>query len=296
MKMTSMTLLSTLHFVIDIPRKILFYFTLRTKKYSVFTQNQKSDSDSTPYSDFVSSVLADKRNFEKFRRNYSYRLILEHVGFQLGKIYLTKLKPANIDSYLHNQTLLRLSEIGAPRVYKYDGVGWISPTILRYLFVHQNLIKIFKTSEFDKVAEIGVGFGGQICVSLQLMQIESYSIYDLPQVSQLAKRVLKETGIFEVKVQTKSINPLEIEDYDLVISNYAFSELPYSVQNDYVDRILTRAKRGYLTMNSGRTNKSGRSTGKMSLEELLQHLPGAEVLEEDPLTGPDNYILVWGHK
>jgi hypothetical protein len=40
--------------------------------------------------------------------------------------------------------------------------------------------------------------------------------------------------------------------YDLVISNYAFSELPSELQTRYIEKIILKAKRGYLTINSGK--------------------------------------------
>ena len=94
----------------------------------------------------------------------------------------------------------------------------------------------------------------------------------------------------------EDLRELPDKNWDLVISNYAFSELPKSLQLDYVEKVLTRSKRGYLIMNSGKSNISGFSKGKLTLKELEDLLPGVEILEEVPNTGPDNYVLVWGHK
>lgn len=280
----------------DVFPKLLFRVKILIFGIGVFTKSNKSDSDSTPYALYVEKALRKSRFFKKFRRNYSYRVILEHVDYVLGQKYFNKLNVNSLDAYIGSDVLSRLSLVGSPRTYTYGQIGKCSPTVLRYLFVNQHLQEIFGVPQFCHVAEIGVGFGGQLVVSNVLMEVETYSIYDLPVVEKLASKVLTEIGISQERVYFKSIDPLDVEDYDLVISNYAFSELPYTVQNEYVTKILTRSKRGYLTMNSGRTNHSGRSTGKMALDELLVRIPGSEALEEDPLTGPDNYILVWGHK
>ena len=48
-------------------------------------------------------------------------------------------------------------------------------------------------------------------------------------------------------------------------------------------------------MNSG-LGKTDRSRGKLSLDDLRNALPPFEVLPEEPLTGPENYIIVWGHQ
>ena len=46
-------------------------------------------------------------------------------------------------------------------------------------------------------------------------------------------------------------------------------------------------------MNSGLGND--RSTGKLKLNELKKLLPEFRVIEEEPLTSDQNYIIVWGH-
>jgi hypothetical protein len=80
-----------------------------------------------------------------------------------------------------------------------------------------------------------------------------------------------------------------------VLSNYAFSELPAQLALKYVEKVLSKARRGYLTMNSGR-GTGERNRGKLSIEDYNNLLPAFEIREEHPRTGPDNYILVWGHK
>jgi hypothetical protein len=55
------------------------------------------------------------------------------------------------------------------------------------------------------------------------------------------------------------------------------------------------ARRGYLTMNSGR-GSNARNAGKLSLEEYRNLLPAFEIKDERPLTQAYNYILVWGRK
>lgn len=291
----TMNVLSFFYFLIDAPHKLFYKIIVNSKKYSTFSHGSKSDSELTPYSAYVLKVMSDEKKFKKFRRNYLYRAILEHVGYKLGNEYLARLHKETIDAYLDTPILQKLNWIGSPRVYRFAVIGWASPTVLRYLLVQQQLLDLFAKSSFAKVAEIGVGFGGQLGVSSAQIKIKSCSIYDLPHVAELAKRVLVEAGLSRSKIFAKSIDPVAPEGYDLVISNYAFSELPHVTQLEYVNNIFSRTKRGYLTMNSGRSNHSGRSTGKMSLVELLELIPGSEVLEEDPLTGPDNYIIVWGH-
>ena len=46
-------------------------------------------------------------------------------------------------------------------------------------------------------------------------------------------------------------------------------------------------------MNSGLGNNC--STGKLTISELTELLPEFKVIEEEPLTADQNYIIVWGH-
>jgi hypothetical protein len=77
--------------------------------------------------------------------------------------------------------------------------------------------------------------------------------------------------------------------YDLVISNYAFTECTRTVQEIYFDTVLARSARGYLTCNVISSPK----WAPFSREELLDRLPGSRVLPERPLTHERNFVLVW---
>jgi hypothetical protein len=126
--------------------------------------------------------------------------------------------------------------------------------------------------------------------------LTDYSLYDLPVVLSLSEKTLGEAELLNGSFKPQSIDPVVPNSFDLVISNYAFSELPSEVQCDYISKIFKNSSCGYLTMNSGRSDETGRSSGKMSLEEIRSVIPNCEILEEDPKTGPDNYIIVWGHQ
>ena len=39
-------------------------------------------------------------------------------------------------------------------------------------------------------------------------------------------------------------------NYDLIISNYAFSELPKNMQLDAINKIINKSKRGYMLVNN----------------------------------------------
>jgi hypothetical protein len=286
--------------LIDLPNK----FTYKARsilKDSDSPKGTKSDSEQLAYVDFISEVLSNESSFSNFRRDYAYRQILEHVSFQLGKNYLEKfarlgIVPTNLTDYLES-----VDRIGNPRKYFYKGVGQVSPTTLRYLATAAEMCQIFDLKKMPPpvITEIGIGYCGQLLALKQMIEISCYNSYDLPNVQELASRYLWATRLmpdFEKTIVHKNIENVSELKSDLLISNYALSELPAQVQIEYVEKIAKNAKRGYLMMNSGKSNVTGRSTGKLEMADFLSAIPGAEIFPENPLSGPDNYLLLWGHE
>jgi len=250
-----------------------------------------SDSQNRFYVQSVKNINKYPRKFKKFRRIYDYREILEHVDYNLGNAYLSRIKMNENEILNFTDKFIENDKIGNPRRYNYAGIGMISPTTLRYISVATDLRRIFGKKGMDHVAEIGGGYGGQASILNKIDWFNQYSIYDLEDVQFLIKKFLKSQNMNNVLFPSIK-NPNE-SNYDLVISNYAFSELPKELQLVYMEKILLRSKNGYLIMNSGRSNRTHRSNGKMSLAEIKNFIPNLDILEENPITGPDNYVIFW---
>jgi hypothetical protein len=58
--------------------------------------------------------------------------------------------------------------VGSPTTYVYHRFGRISPSTLRYVKVASDLRRLFGDLTGAKVAEIGVGYGGQLLVLDQI--------------------------------------------------------------------------------------------------------------------------------
>ena len=265
---------------------------LRAKVFA-HAKEYRSDSENGNYASAVTRALKNQKAFDNFKRSYSYRDILEHVSEDQGRSYLEILEARN-DSILSQarSTVLVSDQVGNPIKYRYERYeNPLSPTTLRYLKVASDL-KILFGSSLGKVAEIGCGYGGQTLVNDQLLDVKSARLFDLPFVNKLIERYLN-AHLLNGAYATTVINKEGPRDYDLVISNYAFSELPKTLQLAYIKKVLANSKKGYLTMNSGLGND--RSAGKLALSELTELLPEFRVIEEEPLTADQNYIIVWGH-
>ena len=279
---------------IDLPFRIKNYYLRNKMQVSFFTQDGvNSDSQIAFYEKAVFKIISNETSLKKFRRIYDYREILEHLNYMDGMMYL---------DIIRNKQPLILNEIakfrendkfGRPRRFFYPEIGRLSPTTLRYIFVATDLYSKFAMSGIKKIVEIGAGYGGQISIlnSLDLNHRNEYFVFDLPNVQILIQIYLSKMKL--TKISFLNIKETKKKDFDLVISNYAFSELPIYLQEIYLEKVLMRSKNGYLIMNSGASNSTGRSKGKMNVEYIKKWIPHLEVLPEIPLTGPDNYLIIW---
>ena len=276
------------------------FFRLRNKlrrlvlSKTTFNETQgKSDSQVTFYEQQLSRLLKSKKRLSDFRRKYDYREILEHVTYTQGKSYLEQIQEYSPQNYIELIEENKANDLfGNPYEYQYPGVGRVSPTTLRYI---STAIDIFETIRLNKesvVAEIGVGYGGQAAILERMYGIRNYSAFDLPSVIQLSNVYLNSVNS-KFKFTSSGLSSDKNTTWDVVISNYAFSELHRDLQLNYIEHVIAKSKSGYMIMNSGRSNITGRSEGKLSLDEIRNYIPNLQVKEEVPLTGPDNYIIYW---
>ncbi|MDU8944912.1 putative sugar O-methyltransferase [Ovoidimarina sediminis] len=193
-------------------------------------EDLRSDSDNGAYNLAVRRAVASYRHFANFKRDKDYNKILEHVSEQDGREYLKILQDRN-DGIFNGarKTLLRSDAIGNPRKYDYGTGAPLSPTTLRYLKVASDLKILFGDLSGTRIAEIGCGYGGQALVCDTLFKTREYVIFDLPDVTRLAAKYL-ESFLLNGCYVPRTLNAATPEPYDLVISNYAFSELPRAVQ------------------------------------------------------------------
>ena len=131
---------------------------------------------------------------------------------------------------------------------------------------------------------------------MRALPIKHYNLVDLPEVLALTERFLPE---LDVAGDIRYIDGTHLYNdvpCDLFISNYAFSELVKFAQDIYINRILRRAKAGYITWNEGALRRGSGWDKGYTLEEFLPMIPGAKTMHEEPLTGTGNCIVVWGTK
>ncbi len=240
------------------------------------------------FPDFCLRAALSCRKFQKFRSSPVYQRVLEHVTKEHGEEYLKEIAK-NSELLGQMEAFKRNDLYGGPPLSYYSGIGWVSPTTLRYVKVLADLTNFFGTLDGLKICEIGVGYGGQCRVINARFNPSSYLLIDLKPVLMLAQRYL-DSYVLSSTTRYRTMNELESSKSDLVISNYAFSELPREIQEVYMRKVLLKSARGYLTVN----DLAPPDFRSYKREELLETIPGSRAIAEIPSMDSRNYVLIWG--
>ena len=259
----------------------------------------KTSLSEESYYPFVCRAAVDNTSvFDNFRRNPIYTQILEHVSYEQGLQYLKLIEEMNEKNACFRSDewdkFIKNDNYGNPQTYQYNVNGdniMISPTTLRYVKVLCDLHRLFPVNKINKIVEIGVGYGGQCRVIMSnFSDVESYTLVDLKVVLDLSRKYL---NMFSKSSKIHYMPGEETDSCfsDLVISNYAFSELRREIQDMYLEKIILKSKAGYITWNS----LGQKEYDSYSVEELLKVIPNSFVIEEKPLTLEDNCIIYWSN-
>ena len=250
-----------------------------------------TDSNHIPqYPSLCGLAARDREVFEKFRSSVALVEALDHVTINQGKLYIREI--LNMGNWLEDYSIAikRIDEIGRPRKYRFAPYGDFSPTLIRYLKVYLDLGKHFGNLNGKNIAEIGVGFGGQSSLIHMLDKPGTYYLYDIPPVLDLVRVFISELNLEGDFNYIDGRLPSHSSP-DIVISNYAFSELSREVQNLYLENVILSAPCGYITWNS----QSVDNLDGHSLADLVRIIPNSQILPEKPKTSESNVILVWNN-
>lgn len=218
------------------------------------------------YKDYILSInnIKDINDIKKstFKHNNHYNIILEHVTYNNGLEYLNEIKTKFKSFYDEfKNKLIELcnnnDKYGSPRIGHFDDFTTCSPSNLRYILHSLLIIKYIKECNLNNInfIEIGAGYGG-LCyyiyniAELYNIKINSYSIFDLPQVNNLIKLYLN-VLLPNININLCDItNFKNLKDNSFLISNYAFSEITEIKRKEYTDLVLNKyVSHGFLTWN-----------------------------------------------
>jgi len=272
----------------------VFALLFLTGCHSSKKERASSLEDNKVYPVFCHAAATDEDVFAHFKRSPIFNLMHECLTFEEGKEYIEALSAQNPTFLRHAEKCQKNDAIGDPRTFYYPGFGTFSPTTLSYMKIAADLEKRYGSLKGKRVIEIGGGYGGLCTVLTQLHAFESYTIVCHPHGLELIKKYLEKQGIRTVKCVTPEQLRLAENSYDLVISNYTFSENSKPLQKMYLDLVLRHAKSGYLVCTQVPKHFLVRPYVK---KELLSRLKGAGIkcacTKECPLLLKGNYLLEW---
>lgn len=262
----------------------------------------RSFSDNGIYPKLCHTLATDEERFAHFKRDPLFALFAENVSEEEGAQELKALLRYAPEFLEEMQRIKVNDQIGDPHTFTYGKHGAFSPTSLRYARIAAQLKRGFGSLEKLRVLEIGAGYGGLSTIIHTLLSPQSYTLVDLPEPLELSSTYLKKQKIENVHFLDLEKPPKEA---DLVISYLFFSECDRSIQKIYIDKVLARAKAGFLICAPGHwkeipyTEKEHRRVKPLSKDELIKRLAscGIEVkcVKEEPASGKDHFILYWSN-
>ena len=213
-----------------------------------------ADQMAHSYIEACEKATVDDEYFNNFKSRYEIQTIFEHVPGWLGEKYLENILYNNPIILDRAEEFIRANDAyGSPRksqYFKYN-IDGMSPTTARYMKVLSDLIGLYGSLDNMNIVEIGGGYGGFTLVVSKMFKFKNYYNVDLETPGKLAQKYCTLTGVENFHVVTPTqLEKLEDIEIDLLISNYAFSECNYETQDVYIEKILSKAKRGYITHNT----------------------------------------------
>ena len=120
-------------------------------------------------------------------------------------------------------------------------------------------------------------------------------MFDLPESNMLIEKYLNKNNISNFSTRLIS-EQIEKEEFDLVISNYAISEIRRDIQIEYFNKIIMNSKRGYLTLNFIGHIFGVDTLNKAEILSILSEKFKIFELKEEPLTESNNIIVYWDNE
>ena len=243
------------------------------------------------YINVCKKAVSDESTFKNFKRSRAYKTILEHVSHDLGKKYLDHVKKNNPELLQHLDSFVKKNDrLGDPVKTLYSEYSNLemSPTTARYIKVLSDLEILFGSLDGTNIVEIGGGYGGLATVISAKYSFNKYYNVDLKEPCLLSEKYCRQNNVEGFM----AIPPKEIraffkkENFDLVISNYAFSECNTETQDIYIKEIFSRSKRGYITHNTHKDRAE-------RVKEVIKQYDNFLVYGTD-LSAKNHPILCWG--
>jgi len=240
----------------------------------------------------LSACLEDNVSFLNFKKNPQITRMIGLSNFE--EIYFDLVK--NLD--VPWDELQRIDSIGSPHFTESVNGVKLSAVTLRYIFYASKVLENIKKVNLNKIVEIGGGYGGFAsildCIAKhQMFSIENYYIYDLPKVQLFQKKYLNQcltdgtSGILNINfMDCYNLDKSNVDNF-YCVSFYALGEFDRDTKNNYIDKIVSKAKNGLILWNP---HDYRDIDGE---KKIIEYHSNAKFFAEYPLTSNFNLEIIF---
>jgi hypothetical protein len=190
------------------------------------------------YIELIKEALNNPEIFDSFRIHPYYTYIIGN-GMSGNEInaYFDELKTNQIIMDKFEQIKLMDNIGGAP----IEPIANTNCRNLKYMYTAM-MIKKYFPSDIKDIIEIGVGYGGLCYIIGQYLDLNSYTLIDIPEVVSLAK-------LFLSKLPSLNIDFYKNPPYSLCISECAITELSDDIIYQYYEKYISQSNYLYIRLN-----------------------------------------------
>ena len=207
------------------------------------------------YLDVVKDVV-DSGDLKDFKSRKEYKTILEHASIQEASCYYDLIMNRVRDGEtIDNELIDKFKEndkLGDGETIKCEYFGEIGRSTLKYIALAYQMKDLVGEKKNLKVLEIGGGYGGQIKILCDLLDVSSVYMIDIPIVLSLQKKYLEYHGIHANIIEPDKVESVYEQEFDLVVSNHAICELHRDLQDTYLP-LVKNSKNGYILYHHSET-------------------------------------------
>lgn len=191
---------------------------------------------------------------DNFRKDSNYRRILEGGGLDVFNYFLGAIRQHELsDLFFDNLEVFRANDqYGNPDLYSDKEIGKFSPTTLKYALNVLNILEAFDKDKIKRVVEIGGGYGGMAVILSHFLDLDNYTLVDLPECNLLSEKYLGKFDFLDGKFSNVNCHESSEQDFsgtDLVIAINSLSECNRDVQLGYFSDIIKESRYTYIVRN-----------------------------------------------
>ena len=154
-------------------------------------------SDRNKFKECCKLFVKNDYEFRRFKTHPEIIDIIETTSYESGINYLNHILNKNKQK-IDNKAIeifKFIDKLGHPYRYDFGIPGVISPSVLRYYSIMGDIERLHGSLDDKIVVEIGSGYGAQSLMLKSFYNIKKYIIIDLPEVIELNKKYLAESGM-----------------------------------------------------------------------------------------------------